>query len=90
MPGCDAADVSPFAKYTVTFKNWRIIQNRLRSSNAAVSYGSPNSAEDQAVRMVALASKTDDVIPPTEVLPGRIGGVSFMRRSSQSLLPSIL
>ena len=42
----------------------------------------PNSAEDQVVRMVAPASETDDVIPPVEVLPERIGGMSFMRRSS--------
>ena len=35
-----AVDVSLFAQYTVTFKNWIIIQNRLRFSNAAVSYGS--------------------------------------------------
>ena len=50
----------------------------------------PNSAEDQAVWMVAPVSETDDEIPPAEVLPGRIGGVSFMRRSSRRLLPSIL
>ena len=40
-----------------------------------------NYVEDQVVRMVAHASKTDDAIPPAKVLPGRIGGVSFVRRS---------
>ena len=50
----------------------------------------PNSAKDQAVRMVAPTSKTDDAIPPTEVMPGRLGGVSFVRRSNQKLLPSLL
>ena len=49
----------------------------------------PNFAEDQAVRMVAPASETDDEISPAEVLPRRIGGVSFVRRSSRRLLPSI-
>ena len=50
----------------------------------------PNSAEDQAVRMVAPASETDDAITLAEVLPGCIGGVFFVRLSSQRLLPSIL
>ena len=34
-----------------------------------------NSVEDQIVRMVALASETDDMIPPAEVLIRRTGGV---------------
>ena len=40
MRGCGAADVSPFEQYTVTFKDWKALRTRLRSSNAAVSYGS--------------------------------------------------
>ena len=39
----------------------------------------PNSAENQAVRMVALSSETDEEIPLAKVLPRRIGGVSFVR-----------
>ena len=50
----------------------------------------PNSIEDQTVRMVAPASQTIDAIPPAEVLPGRIGGVSFVCRSYRRLLPSFL
>ena len=42
----------------------------------------PKSVEDQAVRMVAPTSEIDDAIPPAEVLPERINGVSFVRRSS--------
>ena len=40
-----------------------------------------NYIECQTVQMVAPTSKTDDAIPPVEVLPGRTGGVSFVRRS---------
>ena len=49
-----------------------------------------NSAEDQTVRMVALASKTDNAIPPTKVLPGHTGRVSFVRRSFRRLLPPFI
>ena len=49
-----------------------------------------NSLEDQTVRMVAPASKTDDAIPPANVLPGCTGGVSFLRRSCRRLLPPFL
>ena len=49
-----------------------------------------NSAEDQAVRMVAPALEIDDEIHPAKFLPGRIDGVSFVRRSSRRLLPSML
>ena len=49
-----------------------------------------NSVEDQTVWMVALASETDDAIPPTKVLPGRTGGVSFVRWSCRRLLSSFL
>ena len=38
-----------------------------------------NSIEDQIVRMISPASETVDAIPPTEVLPGRIGRMSFVR-----------
>ena len=50
----------------------------------------PNSAEDQTIRMVAPASETVDAIPLAEVLPECIGGVYFVRRSCQRLLPSFL
>ena len=50
----------------------------------------PISAEDQAVRMVAPASKTDDAIPPAEFMLERFGGVSFVHQSSRRLLPSLL
>ena len=49
-----------------------------------------NSVEDQTVWIVAPTSKTDDMILPAEVLPGRTSGVSFVRGSCQSLLSSFL
>ena len=49
-----------------------------------------NSIEDQTVRMVALASKTDDAIPLTKILPERTGGVSFVRRSCRRLFSPLL
>ena len=49
-----------------------------------------NSIEDQTVRMVAPAAKTDDAFPPTEILPRRTGGVSFVRRSCRRLFSPLL
>ena len=49
-----------------------------------------NSIEDQTVRMIVPASTTDDAIPPTEVLPGSTGGVSFVRQSCRRLFPPLL
>ena len=49
-----------------------------------------NSIEDQTIRMVAPASKTDDAIPPTEILPRLTGGVSFVRRSCRRLFSPLL
>ena len=49
-----------------------------------------NSIEDQTVRMVAPAAKTDDAIPPTKILPRHTGGVSFVRRSCRRLFSPLL
>ena len=87
MRGCGEVDVFPFEQYTVTFKDWRLAYDpQMLLSIMAVS----NSIEDQTVRMVAPASKTDDAIPPTEVPPGRTGGVSFVCRSCRRLFSPLL
>ena len=49
-----------------------------------------NSIEDQTIRMVAPTSKTDDAIPPIEILPGCTSGVSFVRQSYRRLFPPLL
>ena len=90
MRGCGEADVSPFEQYTITFKDWGHFRLAYDPQMLPSIMEVSNSIKDQTVRMVAPTAKTDDVIPPTEILPRRTGGVSFVRRSCRILFSPLL